>query len=81
MIIFDASVLYGFEPDGQKFDLLRALKQSGQQPVGIPWMVLEELVAQRVLRNAEAHSAAVSAIRNLVPKRRRSMKRSYRFPG
>lgn len=65
MIIFDASVLFGFEPDDQRLDLLRALKQSGQQQVGIPWMVREELVAQRVLRNAEAHSAAVSAIRTL----------------
>jgi hypothetical protein len=33
--------------------------------VSIPWIVQEELVAQRVLRHAEAHSAAVSATRDL----------------
>ena len=65
MIIFDSSALFGLSPDDPKCDLLRALKQSGQQSVGIPWMVQEELVAQRVLRHAEAHRAAVSATRDL----------------
>ncbi|MGA2830507.1 MAG: PIN domain-containing protein [Streptosporangiaceae bacterium] len=65
MIIFDTSALFGLSPDDSKFDLLRALKRSGQQRVSIPWMVREELVAQRVLRHAEAHSAAVSATRDL----------------
>src|ERR1700722_1899882 len=65
VIIFDSSALFGLSPDDPKCDLLRALKQSGQQSVGIPWMVQEELVAQRVLRHAEAHRAAVSATRDL----------------
>lgn len=65
MIIFDANVLFGLSPDDPKFDLLRALKQSGQQHVSIPWMVQEELIAQRVLRHAEAHRAAESATRDL----------------
>lgn len=65
MIIFDTSVLFGSGPDDQKFDLLRALKQAGQQQVGIPWMVREELVAQRVLKHIEAHRAAVSATNDL----------------
>jgi hypothetical protein len=65
VIIFDANVLFGLSPDDPKFDLLRALKRSGQQHVSIPWMVQEELVAQRVLRHAEAHRAAVSATREL----------------
>lgn len=65
MIIFDASPLFGLSPDDPKCDLLRALKQSGQQQVSIPWMVLEELVAQRVLKHAEAHRAAESATQHL----------------
>lgn len=62
MIIFDTSTLFGLSPDDPKFDLLRALKKSGRQRVGIPWMVREELVAQKVLRHAEAHKVADSAI-------------------
>jgi hypothetical protein len=65
VIIFDSSALFGLSPDDPKFDLLRALKQSGQQQVSIPWMVQEELVAQRVLQHAEAHRAAASATRDL----------------
>lgn len=65
MIIFDSSVLYGQQPDDPKFDVLLALRQSGQQRAAIPWMVREELVAHRVLRHAQAHREAVSAIREL----------------
>jgi len=38
---------------GKQASPLRALKKSGQHQVAIPWMVREELVAQRVLRYAE----------------------------
>jgi hypothetical protein len=65
VIIFDTSVLFGLGPDDPKLDLLRALKQSGQQQVAIPWMVQEELVAHRVLRHAKAHAEAVAATRTL----------------
>ena len=65
MIVFDANALFGLSPDASKFDLLRTLKASGREKVGIPWMVREELVAQKVLRQAEAYKEAVSAIRKL----------------
>jgi hypothetical protein len=65
VIIFDTSTLFGPGPDDPKFDLLRALKKSGQQKVAIPWMVQEELVAQRVLQHAKAHAAVISAARDL----------------
>lgn len=65
MIIFDTSVLFGLSPGDPKFDLLLALKKSGQQDVAIPSMVQEELVAQRVLRYAKALAKAVSAFRDL----------------
>ncbi|WP_406465823.1 hypothetical protein OH768_00515 [Streptomyces sp. NBC_01622] len=62
MIIFDSNALFGLSSDAPKFDLLRALKRSGRHKVAIPWMVREELVAQKVIRQAEAHQEAVSAI-------------------
>lgn len=65
MIIFDTSALFGLGPDNPKLDLLRALRQSGQQQVAIPWMVQEELVAHRVLGHAKAHAEVVSATRAL----------------
>jgi PIN domain-containing protein len=65
VIIFDTCVLRGLGSDDPKLDLLRALRQSGQQQVAIPWMVQEELVAQRVLGHAKAHADAVAATRTL----------------
>jgi hypothetical protein len=65
LIIFDTSILFGLHPDNPTFDLLRALKHSGHHKVGIPWMVQEELAAQRALAYSEAHKKAVSAIRAL----------------
>ncbi|WP_438293861.1 PIN domain-containing protein [Streptomyces sp. HUAS TT7] len=65
VIVFDSNALFGLSPDAPKFDLLRALKRSGRHRVAIPWMVQEELVAQKVIRQAEAHQEAVSAVRAL----------------
>lgn len=62
LIIFDSSVLFGYGFDSPNFDLLRMLKQSGEHRVAIPWMVQEELVAQKTLGHAEAYKKAVSAI-------------------
>ena len=65
MIIFDTSVLYGLNRNSPNFDLLMALKHSGSQPAGIPWMVREELVAQQVLEYESAHDEAEVAIAGL----------------
>jgi PIN domain len=65
VIIFDTSAVFGLSPDDRKFDLLRALKQSGQQRVAIRWMVQEELVAHRVLAHEKAHAEAARAARDL----------------
>ena len=62
MIIFDTSELYGLTPSSPKFDFLRALKHSGSQAAGIPWMVREELVAKQVLEYEAAHSRAYASI-------------------
>jgi PIN domain len=65
VIIFDTSVLLALGSDDPRLDLLRALRQSGQQQVAITWMVQEELVAHRVLRHAKAYAEAVTATRAL----------------
>ncbi|AKL68116.1 PIN domain-containing protein [Streptomyces sp. Mg1] len=80
MIVFDSNALFGLSPDAPKFDLLRALKRSGRHKVAIPWMVLEELVAQKVIRQDEAHQEAVSAIRALnrvTPWRQEAVPRAF----
>lgn len=53
VIEIDGTQHYG---TGKQASPLRALKKSGQHQVAIPWMVREELVAQRVLRYAEVPS-------------------------
>jgi hypothetical protein len=65
MIIFDANVVYGLNRNSPRFDLLRALKQSGEHPAGIPWMVREELVAKQVLDYSAAHEGARAAVNGL----------------
>ena len=62
MIIFDSNVLYGLHRNSPQFDLLMALKHSGSYPIGIPWMVLEELVAKQVLEYDDAYAKADAAI-------------------
>ena len=65
MIIFDTNALFGLRRDTPKFDLLRAFKLSGSQIAAVPWMVLEELVAQQVVPYVTAHDRAFSAIKEL----------------
>lgn len=65
LIIFDTNALYGLHRQSPKFDLLMALKLSGSQAVGIPWMVREELVARQVLEYVAAYESARSAMDGL----------------
>jgi hypothetical protein len=65
MIIFDSSVLPGLTRQNPCFDLLRAVKRSGTHHLGIPWMVREEICAQRVLEYKLAHARAATAIAEL----------------
>ena len=65
MIIFDTTELYGLHRGNPRFRLLRALKRSGSHAAGIPWMVREELVAQRVLEYAAAWNRAEAAVKEL----------------
>ncbi|MFB7609832.1 PIN domain-containing protein [Streptomyces gardneri] len=61
MIILDACIIRALGLKDSSADLLRALRAVGER-VAIPWMVAEELVAQRVILHQEAHAAADAAL-------------------
>ncbi|QCD58505.1 hypothetical protein CEB94_29385 [Streptomyces hawaiiensis] len=63
VIILDACIVRGLSLDDSSADLLRALRAVGER-VAIPWMVAEELLAQRVLSHQEGHDAAAAALAN-----------------
>lgn len=53
MIILDTSILRGLGLKSSTAELLRAIRESGVQRISVPWMVLEELAAQQVLKYTE----------------------------
>ncbi|MEV5842199.1 PIN domain-containing protein [Streptomyces sp. NPDC051985] len=61
MIILDTCVIRGLKLEDSSADLLRTLRAVGER-VAIPWMVAEELLAQRVISYKEAHDAAAAAV-------------------
>jgi hypothetical protein len=64
MIIFDTSAVNLLNRKSTRWDLLRAVKQSGLE-LGIPWMVCEELIAHQALPYIEAFQMATVAINKL----------------
>jgi hypothetical protein len=62
VIYLDTCIVRSLDLKDSSADLLRALRAVGER-VGIPWMVAEELVAQRVISYREAHDSAVAALR------------------
>ncbi|QIY99438.1 PIN domain-containing protein [Streptomyces sp. S1D4-11] len=65
MIILDTNMLWGVTPDNASVDLLKTIRASGVQGVAVPWMVMEELAAQRALRHQEKYDAAYEAVKEL----------------
>ncbi|MGC0405325.1 hypothetical protein RKD27_007969 [Streptomyces sp. SAI-126] len=63
MIILDSDVVRRLGLHDSSADLLRTLREVGER-VAIPWMVAEELVAQRVILHQETHDEAVRALKN-----------------
>ncbi|WP_148587969.1 PIN domain-containing protein [Streptomyces sp. WAC01526] len=63
MIILDACIIRALNLRDSSADLLRALRAVGER-VAIPWMVAEELLAQRVILHQEAHAAADAALKD-----------------
>lgn len=70
MIIFDTSILRSFALDSVSTDLLRTIRTSGVDRVAVPWVVLEELTAQRAVPYREQYEkarAALQSLRNAAP--------------
>jgi hypothetical protein len=65
LIILDTSILRTFSPESSSADLLRAIRTLDAEGVGAPWMVLEELAAQQVIKYREKHERAVQAMEAL----------------
>ncbi|MFD3728756.1 PIN domain-containing protein [Streptomyces sp. NPDC058671] len=65
MIILDSCVIRGMGLEDSKAELLRAIARTKTERVGAPWMVVEELVAQKALEYNSAHEAAASALAQL----------------
>ncbi|MFI1408730.1 PIN domain-containing protein [Streptomyces sp. NPDC020707] len=65
MIILDTSILRSFSPDSDSADLLRAIRALNVERVVVPWMVLEELVAQQAVKYRDKHERALQAVEAL----------------
>ncbi|WP_432001615.1 PIN domain-containing protein [Streptomyces sioyaensis] len=65
MIILDSCILRGISVHDSRMDLLRTIRRLGVERVSVPWMVLEELAAQKALQHQEAHAEAVKAVNKL----------------
>ncbi|MEB8342569.1 PIN domain-containing protein [Streptomyces endophyticus] len=62
VIILDACTIRALGLKDSSVDFLRALRAVGER-VAIPWMVAEELLAQRVSLHEDAHAAASAALK------------------
>ncbi|MDO0939151.1 PIN domain-containing protein [Streptomyces sp. DG2A-72] len=71
MIILDTCILRGLSLEDSSADFLRTIRaiasdgiavSAGADDVAVPWMVMEELVAQKAVKYAEMHAAAAAAI-------------------
>ncbi|MER7477422.1 PIN domain-containing protein [Streptomyces sp. NPDC126510] len=64
MIILDTNILRSFKLDSVSSDLLKTIRTTGIESVGVPWVVLEELASHRAVPYREKHEAAVQAVEN-----------------
>ncbi|MEU0249750.1 hypothetical protein ABZ192_36670 [Streptomyces sp. NPDC006235] len=70
MIILDTSLLRSFALDSVSTDLLRTIRTSGVDRVAVPWVVLEELTAERAVpyrEQCEKVRAALQSLHNAAP--------------
>ncbi|WP_406482648.1 PIN domain-containing protein [Streptomyces sp. NBC_01615] len=63
MIILDTNILQGFKLDSVSSDLLKTIRTTGVESVGVPWVVLEELVSHRAVPYRQKHEAASEALK------------------
>lgn len=65
MIILDSCILRGLSLEDSNTDLLRAIRTSRVERVAAPWMVLEELAAQKAVAYRKKYDAATQAVTSL----------------
>ncbi|MEU3464643.1 PIN domain-containing protein [Streptomyces sp. NPDC006733] len=62
MIILDTCTIRSIGLNNNSADLLRAIKESEAERVGVPWVVMEELAGQKAAAYLEAWKAAILAL-------------------
>lgn len=65
MIILDTSILRNVGLQSSSADLLRTIRTVGVQRVGVPWVVCEELAAQRAVKYRTKYEKATEALEAL----------------
>ncbi|MGC0334880.1 hypothetical protein RKD23_007957 [Streptomyces sp. SAI-170] len=65
MIILDSCILRGLSLEDSNTDLLRTIRTSRVERVAAPWMVLEELAAQKAVAYRKKYEAASQAVTTL----------------
>ncbi|MEU4922231.1 PIN domain-containing protein [Streptomyces parvus] len=65
LIILDASTLKSISLRGPDADVLRALQAAKVEQVATPWIAMEEIAAQQVLRYQQKHDSAIEAVNDL----------------
>ncbi|MEV5583014.1 PIN domain-containing protein [Streptomyces parvus] len=65
MIILDTCVIRSMPLDGSDAHLLRAVRETATERVGIPWMVMEERAAQLAIKYRETYDKAAQALEQL----------------
>ncbi|MFD8765948.1 PIN domain-containing protein [Streptomyces mirabilis] len=65
MIILDTCVLRGISLGDSSADFLRTLRAVGTERVAVPWVVMEERVAQQAVKYRETYERAAQSLRSL----------------
>jgi hypothetical protein len=65
LIILDTCVLRGCGLESSGAELLRTIRESGTEGVAIPWVVMEDLVAQHAGKYSTRFDAVVQAVQGL----------------
>ncbi|KAF3465941.1 PIN domain-containing protein [Streptomyces sp. Tu 3180] len=62
MIILDTSILRAISPDSSSANLLHAISVAAHETIAMPWMVREELAAQKAIKYQDMHTKAAEAL-------------------
>ncbi|WP_097881616.1 MULTISPECIES: PIN domain-containing protein [unclassified Streptomyces] len=65
VIILDTCVIRSLKLDGSEAQLLRAIRDTEAERIGVPWMVMEERAAQLAIKYRETYCKADQALEQL----------------